>query len=347
MTFRREIGPLCSRSTIAALVGLCVTIFARAAAAQAFLPPTGEGNVTVTYQNLFARGHLDLNGERMAGESGHDPVQGHAILLESEYGLTDRLAINASLPFIGAKYGGSTPHLVGGTGPPQEWDDGLYHATFQDFHLGARFRIASRPFAIAPFAEAIIPSHDYPALAHSAVGKDLRALAVGGAVGGFLDKVRPGIFFQAIVSYTITEEVLDIRPNRSHVDTELGYFITPRLAVRFLQSYQVTHAGFDMIAFNMTDAIIHGTDIHIPPSYRREHDRLQRSNYLSFGGGVGFALNNSTELFAAVGNTTWGENVHPLRGVSVGLNTHFRTRRAAPRADRQRQYPADASRPAN
>src|SRR5262249_31953292 len=180
-------------------------------------------------------------------------------------------------------------------------------------------RIKARPLAITPFAEATVPSHDYPALAHAAVGKNLRALAVGGAVGGFLDKVAPGIFFQAIASYTLAEEVLGIRPNRSRVDTELGYFITPRPAVRFLESYQVTHHGFDIISFGMTDALIHGTNIHIPAEYRREHDRLQRSNYLSLGGGVGFTVNDSVDLFAAAANTVWGENVHPLRGLGVGV----------------------------
>jgi len=254
---------------------------------------------------------------------------------EAEYGLTARLAVSASLPYIRSRYEGSAPHRVGGVGPAQEWDNGEYHGTFQDFRVGVRYRVTSRPFTVTPFAEGIIPSHHYPSLAHAAVGKDLRALVVGTAVGGFLDAVLPRLFFQGQASYALVQDVIGIRANRSHLDAELGYFITPRLAVRFLESYQVTHDGVDVLGFSpMTDAVFHGTGIPLAPEYRRYHDRLQRSNYLTLGGGVGFALNDSVEVFAAAAKMVWGESVHPLRAVTLGANLHFRSPWAAPRADR-------------
>jgi hypothetical protein len=191
--------------------------------------------------------------------------------------------------------------------------------------------VARRPFAITPSGEVIIPSHHYPNLAHAAAGKDLRAYVVGVAAGGFLDAFLPRMFFHTQVSYARVQEMVDIRPNRSRVENELGYFITPRLSVRFLASYQVTHDGFDLESFTpMTSAVIHSQGVEIPPSYRRYHDQLQRSNYLSLGGGVGFALNNSMEVFFDVAQMVWGESVHPLRGTTVGVNTHFRTRGATP-----------------
>ena len=313
-----------------ALVAAGVVALARIASAQAFVPPAGQGNITIAYQNLFARGHLDLNGDRMSGEAGHDPVQAHAFTFETEFGLTDRLAVNASIPFIRSKYGGSAPHLVGGTGPPQEWDNGLYHATWQDFRLGLRYNLVTRPVAMTVFAERIIPSHHYPALAHAAVGKDLLALVVGGAAAGFLDRILPGLFFQADYSYTRTGQIIGIRPNQSRVNAEVGYFVTPRLSIRFLQSYQVTHDGFDLISFAtpMTVAQFHESGELVPAQYRRYHDQLQRSNYLNLGGGVGFALTESLETFAAGKNTVWGENIHPLRGLTIGTNVHFNIRHA-------------------
>jgi hypothetical protein len=302
----------------------------RAASAQAFLPPAGEGNLTISYQNLFARGHWDLNGDRMVGDSGSDPSQGHAIVMEAEYGLNNRLALNVSLPYIRSKYEGTHPHLVGGSGPVQEWDNGEYHGTFQDFRVGVRYNVVRHPVVITPSFDAIVPSHHYPNLAHAAVGKDLRAYVAGVAVGGFLDAFLPRLFFHTRVSFARVQEVVDIRPNRTLEEGELGYFITPRLSVRFLESYQVTHDGFDLLSFTpMTDALFHGTNIHIPPEDRRYHDRLQRSNYLSLGGAVGFALNDSLEVFADAAQMVWGESVHPLRGITVGLNTHFSTRRAS------------------
>jgi hypothetical protein len=76
----------------------------------------------------------------------------------------------------------------------------------------------------------------------------------------------------------------------------------------------------------------------VTPEYRRNHDRLQRSNYLNLGGGINFAVNESLEVFAAAANTVWGKSIHPLRGVSVGANMHFRTGRAARPANRQRPH---------
>src|SRR5262249_55559772 len=227
-----------------ALIGASLLVGPRAASAQAFLPPAGEGNVTISYQNLRAVGHWDLNGDRMEGESGHDPTQGHPIVMESEFGLSNRWAVNASLPYIRSRYEGTHPHLVGGVGEKQEWDNGLYHATFQDFRIGARYNVARRPFAMTALGEAIIPSHHYPNLAHAAVGKDLRAYVVGGAAAGFFDAFLPRLFFSTQVSHAWVQEVIGIRPNRTRVEGELGYFITPRLPVRLLESYQVTHNGF-------------------------------------------------------------------------------------------------------
>jgi hypothetical protein len=320
------------RLLYAIAASVCFVTFPSVAFAQAFLPPAGEGNLTVSYQNLFARGHWDLNGDRMSGDSGYDPTQGHAVVMEVEFGLTNRLAVSASLPYIRSRYEGTHPHLVAGVpGELQEWDNGLYHGTFQDFRIGARYNVTRRPFAITPSFEVIIPSHHYPATAHAAVGKDLRAYVVGGSVGGFLDALLPRMFFQTTVSYAVVQDIVGIRPNRSLVAGELGYFIKPRLSVRFLESYLVTHDGFDLLSFTpMTDALFHGTDIHIPPEYRRYHDRLQASNYFSLGGAVGFSLNDSIEVFADAAQMVWGESVHPLRGISVGINTHFSTRRAAP-----------------
>ncbi len=309
-----------------------LTASPRPAFAQAFLPPAGEGNLTISYQNLFARGHWDLNGDRMTGDSGYDPTQGHAVIMEVEYGLSNRLAVSGSVPYIASRYEGTHPHLVGGVeGQLQEWDNGHYHATFQDFRIGVRYNIARHPFAMTPFVEVDIPSHHYASTAHAAVGKDLRAYIVGGSIGGFLDALLPGMFFQTTVSYAVVQDIVEIRPNRSRVEGELGYFVTPRLSVRFLETYQVTHDGFDLLSFTpMTDALFHDTDIHIPPEYRRYHDRLQTSNYLSLGGGVGFALNNSIEVFVDAAQMVWGESVHPLRGITVGVNTHFSTRHDVP-----------------
>jgi hypothetical protein len=40
----------------------------------------------------------------------------------------------------------------------------------------------------------------------------------------------------------------------------------------------------------------------------------------------------------------WGESVHPLRAVTVGINTHFSTRRAAVRRVIEQMWSAPAGR---
>ena len=103
----------------------------------------------------------------------------------------------------------------------------------------------------------------------------------------------------------------------------------PRLSVRFLESYLVTHDGIDLESFDpMTTGVFHKTAIPLTSANRRYHDQLQRSNYLTFGGGVGLAMNGSMEVFVDAAKMVWGESVHPLRAVTIGVNTHFSTRRA-------------------
>jgi len=71
---------------------------------------------------------------------------------------------------------------------------------------------------------------------------------------------------------------------------------------------------------------VHSGDA-ITRNHRLNHDRLLRSNFLNLGAGVGFAANDSLDLFVSATKMAWGENVQRLRGVTAGANWHFRTRR--------------------
>jgi hypothetical protein len=225
---------------------------------------------------------------------------------------------------VAARYGGPFPHLLGVSGEPSTVDDGTYHGAFQDFRFGARLNLVSGPLAVTPFVDAIVPSHHYESRGHSVIGLDLRALVLGTNLGAFLDAVQPGLYVHGQVSHAFVQEVAGIRPNRSRLDGELGYFVTPRFAVRFLESFQFTHDGTDF------------TGDPAQPYRGREttrqlilnHDRTNRYNFLNLGGGFVFAINESVQVFAAAGNLTWGRNIHPHRGVSVGINWHYQTARA-------------------
>jgi hypothetical protein len=60
------------------------------------------------------------------------------------------------------------------------------------------------------------------------------------------------------------------------------------------------------------------------PTFFLNHDRLKRRNFWNLDGGVGFAITDSLDGFAAVVGTLRGENVHPIRGITGGVSWHVR-----------------------
>lgn len=300
-----------SRAATLALVALGVGALPGRALAQAWLPARGDGTVTITFQDTLARGELTTDGRLLNDQ---DTVRAHGLTSEVEWGLTDRIALNLALPFVMAKYRGDAPHPLNVHGEPSAVDDGTYHGGAQDFHIGIRYGLKAGTLAIAPLAEVIIPSHHYESLGHSVVGKDLRGFRMGVNVGGFLDAFAPGLYVQTQLSHTVVQRVAGIRANRSGLDSEVGYFVTPRFALRFVESLLIVHDG---------------TDFPDPrlgiPIFGLNHDRLQKNRILNLGAGIAFAFTDALSGFAAVAGMAWGRNVHPHRGITVGLNWRFRT----------------------
>ena len=317
--------------------GVLLCGFASPAAAQAFIPEPGQGTVSVSYQSVRTRGQHGVSGKWFLNapqidQLPRDQTDTHALIWYVEYGLTERLAVHSSLPYMQVRYEGPIPHTTGFNGQPSDLDDGTYHGTFQDFYVGTRFKLLESPrFALTPFVEVIIPSHQYESLAQTAVGRDLRALVVGAAAGGFADYLVPGLHFQTRISYAFVERAVDIRPNRTAIDSAVGYFVSPRLAVQFIQTFQLTHDGIDWVGPPDFLALHDGRPMN--DEYGRNHDRLVRANSLNLGAGVAFELSQSVGVFATFTKLAWGENLPPPRSVTVGLNWNFNTHRSASRAD--------------
>jgi hypothetical protein len=307
-------GP--TRTAYAAPLGACaisLVALAGSTSAQAVLPPKGEGNVSVIYQSVLAQGHLGPDGKKPSTPAGRDRFRSHVLMSDVEFGLTDRIALGFSLPFIATQYDGDVPHLLGVHGQPTTVDDGTYHGTFQDFRLGVRFNVRARPLVITPFAEAIIPSHHYESRGHAVVGQDLRALVLGTSLARSFDPIIPRTYFQAHLSHAFVQKVVGIRANRSRVDVEVGHAVTPRLALTFTENLKLTHDGLDFPYAGLTTEL------------SRNHDRLSRNNTLNLGGGFTFALSESLDVFGAMSRLVWGQNVHAHWGYGVGMNWHFQT----------------------
>jgi hypothetical protein len=292
--------------------------------AQAWLPGKGWGNVSIGYKNFYVRDHLDVSGKR----EDKGQIRSQVMSLDFDYGITRRLAVNVSVPLSTLKYTGAFPHKH-----PEQLtylDDGTYHGGFQDIRFGLRYALARySPVVITPFIDGIVPSHNYATYAHSALGRNLRELLIGtnvgwhGGEGSFLSPV----YTQTRISYGLVQRVLGRSHNRTNIDSELGYFIMPRLSLSSLVSFQKHHG-------NPLD-----TDFSLGSeqwTHEEEHSHmgLLRSDLLDVGAGIAFQLNARNSVYATVLHTAWGKNGHPLQlGVIVGMNFRFGSRRNKVMAD--------------
>jgi hypothetical protein len=317
------------RPALAALVAVAaLTASATPARAQAYVPEQGEGTVSILYQNTLVTTHYLTTTPYDLGE-----IRSNTLLLDVTYGLTDKVAVSVSIPWVASKWTGtgvvdpahnivSLPHPLPLAGPVT-LDDGAYHDTFQDFRFNVRYNaVKRRGFALTPFVGSLLPSHAYTTFAHAAPGRDLRELQVGVSAVKMLDDLVPGVFVQGSYSYGFTQQVLDIAHNRSIVDVEAGYFVTPALRLIALGSGQITHGGIDATI-----------DIAFDPVLYPVHDQITRDNLLNLGGGAAYSVNDRIDVYGSLVHTFVARNVHALDyGVSFGLSVSFSTHHSKDRA---------------
>ena len=274
------------------------------ARAQAWLPTKGEGAVGMTFGAYGFEGHFGGTGQRI-------PYGGtHALSAAGDvtYGITERIAVAASLPFVSSKFTGTFPKGVL-LGP---LDDGNYHGDFQDFRGELRCMAVAGDFALTPFVGVNLPSHNYEVVGEAVPGKRTKELYLGLASGRSLEPFLPRAYVQARYFFSFVEQVVpDVGLNRSNLDVELGYSLTSRLGVRGFGAWQVTHGGLDL------------EDMYSRPDLFRTHDRATRTNYFNLGAGVTLQALPGVELFAAFVKTISGENAHQARSIYLGAAFWF------------------------
>lgn len=267
------------------------------------------------YQNVYTRYHLFSEGEEFDGGR----IRMNMAVFGLSYSFTDRLAASASVPYVWARFDGTAAQAHVGA-----IDNGDYHGGFTDLRLDLRYNLLREPAMVTPFVSAIIPTRDYPTFAHAATSSGLEQYLVGVTVGRRLDPILEAGFAQLRYSYAFVEEVLGISHDRSNVDLEVGYFLTPSLGISAIGSYQKTHGGIELplpgtpasAAFRQTPYYVH-------------HDQLAQSNYVNVGGAVSYALTGTVDVFASYQTMVWGRNVHKIEpGLAVGVSWGFSPRRA-------------------
>jgi hypothetical protein len=303
-----------------------------AAAGQAFVPPKGEGSVTIEWQGGIIKRHLTMTGPKDSGQ-----VDSQGLLTDFSVGLGRGFAVSVGLPLIEARYIGTKPHTLLPSEVPlyptfKTLDDGAYHASFQDVHAEVRRSLRFGRVAVTPFVGVVIPSHQYESLSHAAVGRDVRELQVGAYAGGAVAP-WPGGFFQAGYFRGFEQTVIDIPRQRDVVTFEGGHFATTRWRFYGTGAWQMTHGGIDI---QVSARELHGEEYI-------NHDRIVRTNLLDLGVGTAYRLTDRVDLLASVSRTVWGVNGHAQWGVvNIGFSYGLGPSRRAPLSLSDGQASCDA-----
>ena len=272
------------------------------ACAQAWVPPRGEGSVTVTYQKVDVRDHFDADGDT----EDRGRIHTHNLVMALEYGLTDKLALDVDLPYVASRYYGP------GLRPHGPGDDGLYHPTFSDVHVSLRYNVATKHLVVTPFVGITIPTHDYEVRGHTAVGRGFHELLVGANVGRELGPILPNCYANLRYSFAILKRFQGFNLNHSNTDWEVGWFANKTIAFRFIGAWQKAYGGLDFPA-----------GVRLTPAQFQIHDRVARASYVELGGGVTFSVNRSFDIHTAYAKTITARNTHGDAGLILGFTWRF------------------------
>lgn len=283
------------------------------AVAQAFTSPEGIGAVSLVWQFVDNTGHRGTDGFFVArGQSVTTSV-----LVEVDYGVTDRFAASIGLPYVFAKYTGAMP-------PPSRLPVdacGCWHSSFQDVSLTARYRFGTDAWAITPLIGYGRPTHDYPYQGEAVVGRNLQEFHVGVSAGLRLVNLLPKASVQTSYTYSLVEKALDdISVNRSNGFMDFGYALTRRLFVRGSASWQRTHGGLRAGSASGQPFPLPG-ELNTPARFA-QRDRLIRTNYWQVGGGLAYSA-GPVDIFASVTKYIWGRDAHNGQAFTVGTTWYF------------------------
>jgi hypothetical protein len=278
------------------------------AGAQAFTPPARVGSVTFGWQWVDNTGHI--GGDGTVARVGQSVTT--SLLAEIDYGVTERFAATASVPFVFAKYTGQNAPISG-----LERDScRCWHQSFQDFSVSARYRFGDEFWALTPQLRYVQPSHDYPYHGEAVVGQNLTQLLLG-MNASWRVPAQPKASIQASYNYTYAEQTVDgIRPNRSNLAMSFGYALTRSLYVHGGAAAQKNYNGLTIADF--IAKFLSGSD----PDQVGQADRLLKMRYWHVIGGVSYST-RFADVFFSVEPYVWGRDTHDGIAATVGSTWYF------------------------
>ncbi len=282
--------------TIAALCGS-----AGAATAQAWVPPSGVGVVSVVYQDFNNTSHRLTDGTEL---DGYDSVS-RGVLLNLDYAVSDRFSFSVGVPYIAAKYLGPEPSFFG-----LAIDDCLcWNRGWQDLSVTARYNIANGAFGLTPSISLGVPTHSYEYFGEAVLGRNLNEVRFALDAGQRLDPISPRLSVSGRYSFAVVEQVLDLSNNRSNMSLESGFLVTRKLATRVSFAWQRSHGGLRSTEFLGDDRL-------------QQFDRLLKDNNFHITGGVSYSLPRF-DVFASYVHFAGGTDTHVGRVITTGLSWPF------------------------
>ena len=278
-----------------------------------WVPPRGEGSVSIEYQHFSATDHIfsDLFLARNQ-PSDHDEtkISGNIAVMSLDYAIYDRLALNVVLPYINTTLESDNAHSGSHS------VDTAPNNAFQDLGVTLRYMVRTSPLFVTTSMGMTWPTHDYGTHGHSAIGRNIRAFSVGAGVARMLGPLLPGVYLQGNYSYSFTEKIWGINMNRSNASVGMTYFPPIHsLSLSVYWNQQITHGGIDWSEPGKATR----------PEWNLSHDRLAAPNFGQIGGNVSFSVTDKLGIYAGYFKTveSVSENTQRLQGISMGTTTNF------------------------
>jgi hypothetical protein len=289
-----------TRGLILASGALCcaLALASFGAHAQAWLPEKGAFSLSLDYTSILNKKHFTSTGHEI--DAGHTDLR--ITTIAASYSPSDRIEVNASLPFVTSRYRG--PGLGG---HDTENDNGLWHATITDLQLSVHFQVADGPIGFAPYIGVIMPTHDYTTFGHSAPGRELDEYWLGFYTAASLNEWIPRTYVQVRYNYAFVERVQDIAHDRSNLGLEIGYFLNQDISFRAIGSWQWTHGGIN-VPLPQTDPLF------------PNHDRLADEEFFNVGAGTTWNITDRISVSGLYMQGLNGRNAHKVENrFSLGM----------------------------
>jgi len=261
---------------------------------------------------------LNVDGEYQLGYSTETAgvaatVIHHLIIPSVEYGITDSLAVSASLPFMAVKADGGTPH--------GSWDDAGYHGTATDARVTVRYMIPLGVVAITPQIGASTPVRDYEVLGNAAAGRGLKAAYAGINFGADLDEWAPRTTFHVTYEFALVERYTGAGPEGEDIDQNFS-LVTAQIGHRPIDKMQI-HLGIDYHRYHDGITFEQFGTMEITMLEQKNHDPILLERSLLAGGGISYDLGEHASIYATARFVVKSENTHNGSLAALGASWDF------------------------